>query len=78
MIWKVESPNVNGRQKARWKNESNIRDLGDNVKHTNLHIIGGSQKGKKDQRGLKMYRRNYGYKLPKPKEENRYPSTGST
>lgn len=28
--------------------------------------------------GLKKSSKNYGYKIPKPKEGNRYPGTGST
>ena len=36
------------------KNESNIRDLWDNIKQTNLLIIGIPEE-EKEKRGLKMY-----------------------
>ena len=36
------------------RNESNIRDLWDNINHANLHIIGITERKKKKRR-LKMY-----------------------
>ena len=36
------------------KDESNIKDLWDNIKHANLHIIGIPEE-KKEKRGSKMY-----------------------
>ena len=36
------------------KNESSIRDLWDNIKHVNLHII-GIPEGEERERRLKMY-----------------------
>ena len=58
------------------KNESNIWNLWDNIKHADLRIIGIPEE--EEKRGSKIIWRNYGWKLPKPKEGNRYAGTGST
>lgn len=49
MIWKTEQRKLHeiADRKPNEKNESAIRDLQDNVKHTNLHIIGGPSRGRK-------------------------------
>ena len=52
-------------------NESGIKVLWDNIKHDNLCII----RILEGERGSKHIWRNYDWKLPKPKEGNRYPGT---
>ena len=49
--WK--SPSQNSRQKAKWKKkiESNLKDLWDNVKCTNLHIT-GIPEGEEREKGI--------------------------
>ena len=48
------------------KNESNIRDLWDNIKCANLCIIGTAE-GEEKKRGLKIYLKKLCGKLPKSK-----------
>ena len=55
-------------------NESGIKVLWDNIKHDNLCII----RILEGERGSKHIWRNYDWKLPKPKEGNRYPGIRST
>ena len=40
--------------KRRKRSEDSIRDLWDNIKHTNIHIM-GSQKEKREKRPKKIY-----------------------
>ena len=53
VMWKIEeskSPKQDSRQKTKWKNpESNIRDLWDNIKQANLHIIGIPEEEEKEK-----------------------------
>ena len=37
-------------EKRKKRNEESLRELWDNVKHTNIHIIGGRRKERKDLR----------------------------
>ena len=55
-------------------NESGIKVLWDNIKHDNLCII----RILEGEKGSKCMWRNYDWKLPKLKERNKYPGTGST
>ena len=55
-------------------NESGIKVLWDNIKHDNLCII----RILEGEKGSKCMWRNYDWKLPKPKEGNRYPGIRST
>ena len=59
------------------KHESNIRDLWDNIKQANLHIIGISGGKEKRKGDWKYIWRSYIWKLSKSKE-NWYQDTGST
>lgn len=54
----------------QWKNKCNIWDLRDDFKHDNGHIIGVIER--KENNNWKCIWRSYGWKLPNPKEENRY------
>ena len=57
------------------KNESNIKDLWNNIKQANLNIVGIPKK--KQERGLKIYLEKLWKNFPKPKETN-YLGTRST
>ena len=64
------------RESQMKKSESNVRDLQDNIKFANLHMIGIPEgEGKEDWQCIS---RNYGWKLPKPKEGNKYWGIGNT
>ena len=54
-------------------NESGIKVLWDNIKHDNLCII----RILEGEKGSKCMWRNYDWKLPKSKEENRNPGIGN-
>ena len=54
----------------QWKNKCNIWDLWDDFKHDNGHIIGVTER--KENNNWKCIWRSYGWKLPNPKEDNRY------
>ena len=54
-------------------NYKNIWNWWDNIKCANLCIIRVPEK-----RGSIRIWRKYGWKLPKPKEGNKYPGTGNT
>ena len=64
------------RERQIKKNESNIWDLWDNIKHEPYRYWGS--RGRGERRGSKVILRNYGWKLPKSKEGNRYSGTGNT
>ena len=54
MIWKIEywkSYNKNSRQKPKLKKENCVRNLWDNIKHVNLHIV-GIPKGEEKEEGI--------------------------
>ena len=56
-------------RKPNANNESNIRNLWNNIKHANLSIT-GIPEGKKEKGDQKCIWRSYCWKLPKPKEGN--------
>ena len=64
------------KEKNIW-NENSLKDLSDNIKTTNIHITRDSE-GEEKEEGWKFIWWNYGWKLLKPEEGNRYPGTGST
>ena len=47
----------------------------DNIKHTNIHIVGVPEGEEKDREHVW---RHISWKIPEPGEENRYPGPGST
>ena len=63
------------------RNEDSLRDLWDNIKHTNIHIIGVSEEGKKRERAWRKYLEiileNFSH-MGKEAQEASYPSSGST
>ena len=58
------------------KNERNIRDLCSNIKCANIHVVGVIE-GEGRVKNV-FNQENYGWKLFRPKEGNRYPGTAST
>ena len=42
-------------EKRMKRNEDSLRDLWDNIKHTNIHIIGVLERGKKENRTEEMF-----------------------
>ena len=54
MVITQSEQQAESQMKKKKKNESNVRDLWDNIKHANLCIIGIPEE-KKEKRGLKMY-----------------------
>ena len=59
------------------KNESNVRDLWDNINHANLHII-GILEGEEREKGIKnVFEKIMSEKFPNLKKET-HPGTGST
>ena len=61
--------------KNKLKNKSSLRNLWDNIKHSNIHIIGVPEG---ENRKRYVFDEIMAEKHPKSELGNRYPSTGST
>lgn len=57
------------------KQESNIRDLWDNIKHATFHVTEVPEEGGEIKKCIWI---NYDWKFAKSKEGSRYPGKGST
>ena len=72
MIWKTEkwkSPNKTGKKKKKpLRNENNLIDLRNNIKHTNIHIIEVPEREKRENRVKNITWWNYSWKLSKSEE----------
>ena len=62
-------------EKRRKRNEDSLRDLSDNIKHTNIRIIGVPEGEEKKE--LKKYLKTYSRKLFKHGKGNSQPSPRS-
>ena len=63
-------------EKRMKRNEDSLRDLWDNIKHTNIRII--SVPEGEEKKDLKKYLKRYSWKLLKHGKGNSQPSLGST
>ena len=57
--------------------EDSLRDLWDNSKHTNIHIIGVAER-KERERARENIQKDYSWKFPWYGKGNTHPSWGST
>ena len=51
-------------------NRNNLRDLWDNIKHTNLWIIGVPEEEEKKKGYEKIFLRDYSWKIPQEEKAN--------
>ena len=64
------------KEKRIRQNENSLRECWDNIKHTNIHIIGVPEGEDKDRGAENIFEEIITENFPK--EGNRHPSTGST
>ena len=72
----TENTQSKEKKNLKW-NENILMDLNDNIKPINIPFIGVPEREDRQQ-GQKCIQSNYSWKIPKCKEGNRYPGTGST
>lgn len=70
---KVSDNTKSEKQKVKI-NEGSLKDLWDDIKHNNIHIIGLPEERK--TRDLEHIWKSYEWKLPYADERNRFPSAG--
>ena len=56
------------KRKANYKRKNSLRDLWDNIKHTNIFIVDYMEREQRE-RSRKCSWWNYGWKIPEPEEK---------
>ena len=59
------------------RTDNSLRNLGDNIKHTNIRIIGVPEEEEKNKGYEKKFLRNYSWKLPQHGKGNSQSSRGT-